>query len=102
MLDLDGLEALPTEEWATSGHRVFVANGPHVADFVGETEAERAVAAVNALPALLAELRRLQRVEEKARELVKAAASPQADGGEMWYAEAVSGPVDELRAALEQ
>lgn len=67
MDDLDALEALPTGEWATSGHRVFVANGPHVADFVSEHEAERAVASVNALPDLLAELRRLRGVEEKAR-----------------------------------
>jgi len=58
--ELRRLHEAEAPEWAVSGHRVFEDNGPWLGDFVNEGPAELAVAARNALPALL-------RVAEAAR-----------------------------------
>lgn len=56
-MTLDDLERLEREDgdrqWAASGSQLFEDNGPHLAHFYDEIPAHLAVAARNALPALL-------------------------------------------------
>ena len=74
--ELRRLSEAEAPEWAVSGHRVFEDNGPWLGDFLNEGPAELAVAARNALPALL-------RVAEAARRL---AAGPESTAWDELYA----------------